>query len=126
MSVRFARPRLVTLAAATALAAALVAAPAAPAATPPKGHYMCYDYVGGYPTLVAGIWILSKTRYAGEGKKQPGRYRMGRRTKKGQIIRFRGGAYGGWWGYFRRTDGTPVIELRNDDGIVGAGCPRAE
>lgn len=91
-----------------------------------RGHYMCYFYdVYGFPTLAAEIYILNEERYAGPGKKNRGDYTVGRKFPKGYKLRFKGGAYGGWWGFYRKVDGTPYIELRNEDGEVGNGCPRS-
>lgn len=104
-------------------------APMTNAATPTvkRGHYMCYFYdVYGYPTLAAEIYILNEERYAGPGKKNRGSYTVGRKVAgKGHKLRFRRGAYGGWWGFYRKVNGTPYIELRNSYGEVGNGCPRS-
>jgi hypothetical protein len=105
---------------------ALAAAVPASAASPPRGHYMCYFYdVYGFPTLAAEIYILRDMRYAGPGKKNRGDYVLGRTTNKGQKVLFKGGAYGGWWGFYRRWDGTPTIALYNKQGSVGNGCPKS-
>jgi hypothetical protein len=108
----------------------LIVLPAASApadTTVPRGHYMCFFYdVYGYPTLAADFWILRNNRYAGPGKKNRGTYAVGKRVAgKGRRVRFKGGAYGGWWGFYRRWKGTPTIELHNELGSVGNGCPRS-
>jgi hypothetical protein len=111
------------------VALAAVVAPSssfAKAKGPPRGHYQCYFYdVYGYPTLAAEIYILRKHRYAGPGKKNKGRYVVGKKTKKGVKIKFKGGAYGGWWAFYRRVKGSPYLELRNKQGEVGNGCPKS-
>ncbi len=124
--------RSLRIATAAVTAAILVAlalpATGATAAGPPRGNYMCWSYANatGFPLLAAQIWILGPKRYAGPGKKFPGRYRVGGSTRLGRKITFVGGAYRGWWAYFRRTSGTPVLDLFNRRGRVADGaCPRA-
>ena len=105
---------------------ALVLVSAARAAAPVRGHYICWSYdASGYPYMAAGFWILGSGRYAGEGKKIPGTYSVGKKTPKGWLIRFKGSAYGGYFGYYRTVKGTPFIELHNKLGRVGTGFPRS-